>query len=79
MIGVHVDVVAILLHLEQRRQGILMEDMRTDLKKVLEIKAPSEMREEQFDRMEHRVEQHDSRISTLEMTVKDHLDELRRP
>ena len=52
--------------------------MRSDLTKVLEIVAPSKMREEQFDRMEHRVEQHDGRISALEMTVKDHLDEQHR-
>ena len=65
-------------HLEQQRQGVLLEDMRSDLKKVLETVAPSKMREEQFYRMEHRVEQHDGRISALEMTVKDHLDEQHR-
>jgi hypothetical protein len=51
------------LFLEQRRQGVMMEDMRSDIKKMLEIVAPSKMREEQFDQMEHKVDQHDHRIA----------------
>ena len=63
------------LFLEQRRQGVMMEEMRSDVKKMLEIVAPSKMREEQFDQMEHKVDQHDHRIAALEDLVQDHLSE----
>ena len=61
------------LFLEQRRQGVMMEDMRSDIKKMLEIVAPSKIREEQFDQMELKVDQHDHRIAALEVTVQEHL------
>ena len=61
------------LVLEQRRQGVMMEDMRSDIKKMLENVAPSKMREEQFDQMELKVDQHDHRIAALEVTVQEHL------
>jgi len=63
------------LFLEQRRQGVMMEDMRSDIKKMLEIVAPSKMREEQFDQMELKVDQHDHRIAALEDAVQEHLGE----
>ena len=63
------------LFLEQRRQGVMMEDMRSDIKKMLEIVAPSKIREEQFDQMELKVDQHDHRIAALEVTVQEHLGE----
>ena len=63
------------LFLEQRRQGVMLEDMRSDIKKMLEIVAPSKMREEQFDQMELKVDQHDHRIAALEDALQEHLVE----
>jgi len=59
------------LFIKQQRQGVMMEDMRSDIKKVLEIVMPSKMREEQYDRMERRVENHGQRIGALEVKIRD--------
>lgn len=42
---------------------------------MLEIVMPSKMREEQYDRMEMRIDNHDHGIDALEFTVRDHVGE----
>ncbi|MBM4252924.1 MAG: hypothetical protein FJ146_13210 [Deltaproteobacteria bacterium] len=39
---------------------------------------PSKIREEQYDRMERRVDNHDHRIGALEVTVRVHVGEHER-
>ena len=46
------------LHNSVHKLNLTMDDMKSDIKKVLEIVIPSKKREEQFDQMEHRVEDH---------------------
>ena len=58
------------LHNSVHKLNLTMDDMKSDIKKVLEIVIPSKKREEQFDQMEHRVEDHDHRNGALEDAVK---------
>ena len=67
------------LILEQQRQGVMLEEMHSDIKKILVLLGPAKKREERFDQMEHRGERHDHRIGALEVTVKEHLAEHDRP
>ena len=63
------------LHDSFQKMSVTMEDIKAGINKVIEIVMPSKQREEQFDQIEDRVEQHDHRIGALEVSVKDHLAE----
>lgn len=67
------------LILEQQRQAVMLEEMHSDIKKILEILGPVKKREERFGQTERRVENHDHRISLLDVTVKDRVVEHDRP
>ena len=63
------------LHDSFQKMSVTMEEMKSGINKIIEIVMPSKKREEQFDQIEDRVEQHDHRIGVLEVSVKDHLAE----
>jgi outer membrane murein-binding lipoprotein Lpp len=56
---------------EQFRLNGLMEDMGSDIKKLVEMLLPSKRRDEQFDRLDITVEQHENRLCAVEATIKD--------
>ena len=66
------------LHDTVHKISVDMEEIKSGLNKVIEIVMPSKMREEQYDLMERRVENHDRRIGALEVTVRDHVGEHER-
>ena len=59
------------LHDNVHKLSLDMEEIKSGLNKVIEIVMPSKIREEQYDRMERRVENHDQRIGALEVRVRD--------
>ncbi len=61
------------LSVEQHRMGLLMDEMRSDIKLMVDVLLPRKRREEQFDTMEDKVEQHEDRLVAVEDTVKDHI------
>ena len=63
------------LHNSFHKMSVTMEEIKSGINKLIEIVMPSKQREEQFDTIEDRVEQHDHRIGALEVSVKDHLAE----
>ena len=63
------------LHNSFHKMSVTMEEIKSGINKLIEIVMPSKQREEQFDQIEDRVEQHDHRIGALEVSVKDHLAE----
>ncbi len=56
---------------EQFRLNGLMEDMGGDVKKLVEMLLPSKRRDEQFDRLDITVLQHENRLCAVEATIKD--------
>ena len=56
---------------EQFRLNGLMEDMGSDIKKLVEMLLPSKRRDEQFDRLDTTVLQHENRLCAVEATIKD--------
>jgi len=59
------------LHDSVHKMSVDMEEIKSGLNKVIEIVMPSKIREEQYDRMERRVENHDHRIGALEVKIRD--------
>ena len=56
---------------EQFRLNGLMEDMGSDIKKLVEMLLPSKRRDEQFDRLDITVVQHENRLCAVEATIKE--------
>jgi len=63
------------LHDNVHKLSLDMEEIKSGLNKVIEIVMPAKIREELYDRMERRVENHDHRIGALEVKVRDHVGE----
>ncbi|MBM4252930.1 MAG: hypothetical protein FJ146_13240 [Deltaproteobacteria bacterium] len=66
------------LHHSFHKMSVTMEEIKASIAKVIEIVSPSKLREEQYDRMELKVETHDHRNGALVVTVRDHVVEHER-